>query len=121
MEEDERIYFRIYDFLKKGVGGKSLPSGRTTRWNSAMGRVNTVVTKVRGSYGQALEGLGRREIKTYENNRDDCKDHDSLGLFSGRDCFVAAYAGFEHVGLLLFEIEEVFQLRKGLANGRRMR
>lgn len=50
---------------------------------------------------------------TYENNRDDCEDHDSFGLFAGGDCFIAVYARFEHVGLLLFEIEEVFQLREG--------
>jgi hypothetical protein len=40
----------MYDFCKNGVGGKSEPSGITTRWNSAIGRVKIVVTKVRGNF-----------------------------------------------------------------------
>ncbi len=47
---------------------------------------------------------------TYEDNGDDCEDHDCFRLFARGDSFVAANARFKHVGLLLFEVEEVFEL-----------
>lgn len=47
---DERMYFKIHDLCKNAVGGKSAPSGNTTRWNFAMGSAKNEVIKVRGSY-----------------------------------------------------------------------
>jgi hypothetical protein len=48
-----------------------------------------------------------REESTYEDDSDNSEDHNSLRLFLRSNCLVSTNSGFQHTGLLLFEIEKV--------------
>lgn len=51
-------------------------------------------------------------IKAYEDNSDNCEDHNCFALLFSCKSLVTADSRFENVCLLLFEIQKILELKQ---------